>query len=150
MDVLAKHKIFKIECKINNYENLPEDTLGQRITKLRKKNRMTKKEFAIKTGLSQATIYNVETGKTIPNMSTIRKLCKSLSISPAKLFKIDTLPEETPDEIIKKYRLMNGLSQEDLAEKCDLNKSTIKDYENGKIKGNPETIKKIYKIIGYV
>jgi transcriptional regulator with XRE-family HTH domain len=146
---LAKYKTFRIECTLNDYENLPETTLGQRVTKLRKKYKMNKKELAIKSGLTETTLYNVETDSSFPNMSTVRKLCKSLNTSPRELLRIDGMSEDTPGQIIKKYRLIKGLSQEELAHICNLHKSTIKDYEDGNIKGNSETLKLIYAAIDY-
>lgn len=110
---------------------------------------MNKKELAMKSGLTETTIYNVETDATFPNISTIRKLCKSLNTSLRELLKINGLSEDTPGQIIKKYRLLKGLSQEELARICNLHKSTIKDYEDDKIKGNSETLKLIYEAIDY-
>jgi predicted transcriptional regulator len=43
----------------------------------------------------------------------------------------ETWREGETGQIIKKYRHLKGLSQHDLSRLCNLNQSTITDYEDG-------------------
>ena len=45
MHALAKYKTITLECNFNNVENLPENTLGDRVKKLRLLNNITIKDF---------------------------------------------------------------------------------------------------------
>nr|WP_083273803.1 helix-turn-helix transcriptional regulator [Geosporobacter ferrireducens] len=149
-DVSAKHKVIKIQCQINSYNELPEDTLGQRLTKLRKIMNLSIKELAHSSGISPQTLSNIENGKTEPYISSLKGICKVLKTDTQYLLQLDNLSEDSIGEIIKKYRLMTCLTQEQLARLCSLNKSTIKDYENGRIKCQDNaSLRKIYKSIGY-
>ena len=51
-----------------------------------------------------------------------------------------------PGEIIYKHRMKAGLTQEQLG--ICVHKSTIKDYENNKIKGKTKTLEKFIRISG--
>lgn len=44
--------------------------------------------------------------------------------------------------------MISGMSQRDLAKKCNLHYSTIQDYESGKLR-NENTLNVIYNAIGY-
>jgi transcriptional regulator with XRE-family HTH domain len=49
-------------------------------------------DLSLMAGLSQNLVFSIETGKRIPNLYTILKLCSALQISPTVLF--DTGNEE--------------------------------------------------------
>ena len=149
MGALAKSKNITIDCTINDNESLPETSLGERVRKLRLINKLTLKDLANLSKIEPETISNIEKSKRIPNISTLTRLSQGLSSNNCYLLGADSWPETSPGEIIYKYRMISGLSQANLAEKCNLHKSTIKDYEDGKIR-YPETLKIIYKEIGYI
>lgn len=48
---------------------------------------------------------------------------------------------------IKKYRKEKGITQEDLAKKCDLSKNGLWNYENGKREPNIDTLNKIARAL---
>ncbi|MCF6466327.1 helix-turn-helix domain-containing protein [Clostridium sp. Cult2] len=148
MGSLAKSKTLTIECPIYNVETLPENTLGERVHKLRVSNNITIKDLAKLCNLSSETISNIEKSRTTPNVTTLNKICQALETTNAYLLGTDSWPESSPAEIIYKYRMNSGLSQRQLAKKCGLHQSTIKDYESNKI-SNPDTLKIIYNKIGY-
>lgn len=99
--------------------------------------------------MSEETISNIEKSRTTPNTNSLSKLCQALNTTNVYLLGTDSWPESTSGEIIYKYRMIKGLSQRQLAKKCNLHQSTIKDYEKGKI-SNPDTLKIIYKNIDYI
>jgi len=123
--------------------------LGERVRKLKIKNNLTIKQLSIISQLSEETISNIEKAKTIPNISTVVRLSQALSSSNGYILGVNSWPEKTSGEIIYKYRMISGLTQKQLAGKCNLHSSTIKDYEDGNLR-NPDTLKTIYAAIGYI
>lgn len=105
---------------------------------------MSIKLLASKCSISPQTISNIEKDRNFPSISTINILSKELNSSNDYLLQLSNLPEDNIGQTIKKYRLKKGMTQEDLAKKCNLHKSTIKDYEDNRIKNETETLKKIY------
>lgn len=61
------------------YYSLPENSLKDKIYKLRLTNGLTQKEFAIKTGVSYSAICRYETGYNI-SVANKEKICKALNI----------------------------------------------------------------------
>lgn len=88
--------------------------------------------------------------KKLSFIFTTKKLCTPLQTTMEYLLQINAYPENTSGEIIKKYRLLSELSQRDLAKLCNLHQSTIKDYEDNKIKDNSKTLKKIFNTINHL
>lgn len=148
MGALAKYKTITLEGTIDNVENLPENSLGDRVRKLRLSTNTTIKDLSKYCNLSEETISNIEKNKRSPNISTINKLSQALNTTNKHLLSAHNWPESSPKEIIYKYRMISGLSQRQLAKKCNLHQSTIKDYEEGKL-SNEDTLKNIYSNIGY-
>lgn len=99
--------------------------------------------------MAEETISNIEKSFTVPNINTLNKISQGLNSSNLYILGADVWPENSQGEIIYKYRLISGMSQRDLAKKCNLHNSTVRDYENNIIR-NPETLKIIYKSIGYI
>lgn len=149
---LAKHKTLTLECMYSDskidIDSLPESTLGERVRKLRLSQGLTIKELAKKSCMSEETISNIEKSRTTPYANTLTKISQALNSNNQYLLDTNSWPEETPAQIIYKYRMILGLSQRQLAKKCNLNYSTITDYENGRL-SNPDTLKIIYKNIEY-
>lgn len=147
--MLAKSKTITIECNLHDDENLPESNPGERIKKLRILKGLTIKDLSILCSLSQETISNIEKSRTTPNVNSLSKLSQALNTSNSYILGADSWSENSAGEIIYKYRMISGLSQMDLARKCNLHKSTTKDYENNKL-SNLETLEIIYRAIGYL
>ena len=61
-------------------------TNGRYFTKLRKKQNLTIKEISQKTGISEATLSNIENNKVIPRLQTLLKLVKFYNITFKELF----------------------------------------------------------------
>lgn len=74
-------EIFKTieNAQSNIYYNLPEDSLKDKIYKLRAINGLTQKEFSIKTGVSYSSICKYESGRNMSEQNK-EKICKSLNI----------------------------------------------------------------------
>lgn len=99
--------------------------------------------------MSEETISNIEKSLTTPNISTLSKISQGLNSTNQYILNTNSWPETSQGEIIYKYRMIAGMSQRDLAKKCNLHNSTVRDYENNIIR-NPDTLKIIYEYIGYI
>ncbi|GHV75626.1 transcriptional regulator [Spirochaetia bacterium] len=60
--------------------------LAVRLREEREKARISQMDLSFLAGLSQHQVHYIETGKRIPNLYTILKICGALQISPAILF----------------------------------------------------------------
>ncbi|GHV80524.1 transcriptional regulator [Spirochaetia bacterium] len=60
--------------------------LAVRLREEREKARISQMDLSYLAGLSQNQVHYIETGKRIPNLYTILKICGALQISPAVLF----------------------------------------------------------------
>lgn len=129
-------------------EDLPENSLGDRVHKLRLSTSITIKDLSKYCNLSEETISGIEKNKRSPNISTINKLSQALNTTNKYLLGTNSWPENNPGEIIYKYRAISGLTQRELAKKCNFHQSTIKDYESNRI-SNADTLNIIYSKIGY-
>ncbi len=55
------------------------------LRELRERRLLTQRELAAKAGLTDVAISRLETGKTRPRFSTIKKLAAALGVTPAAL-----------------------------------------------------------------
>ena len=58
---------------------------GAKLRRLREQKVLSQRDLAAKCGVTQATIANIELGKTKPHPSTLRKLAHGLGISAEDL-----------------------------------------------------------------
>ena len=57
-------------------------TFGLRLNIVRCHNRLSVEELASKSGISESTLYNLESGlRPLPNGNTLIKLCKTLNVT---------------------------------------------------------------------
>ena len=63
-----------------------EKRFARRLREEREKAKLSQLDLAFKAELSQNLVNFIETGKRIPNLHTILKLCTALNITPAILF----------------------------------------------------------------
>lgn len=79
--------------------------LASRLREEREKQHISQIDLAFKAQLSQNIVALIETGKRVPNINTIFKICEALDISPSVLFEV---PEENKIEAKKEIiRLLN-------------------------------------------
>ncbi|MGN0728168.1 helix-turn-helix domain-containing protein [Treponema sp.] len=78
-----------------------------RLKEERVKANMSQIELSFAAGLSQNQVNCIETGKNIPNLYTIIKLCDALKIRPEILFSTEELERKKAKEeilmLVKKY-----------------------------------------------
>lgn len=75
---MEKNKNTDIEEKVKN--------IIQRIKTCREISHLSQAELAEKAGISQGFLAMVESGKKIPTLTSILKICYALEISPEYLF----------------------------------------------------------------
>ena len=71
-------------------------TIGQRITEIRKKKKITQKEFAESINISETALCNIETGKNMPSATVLLNIYHEYKISPNYIL----LGEENDDRSI--------------------------------------------------
>ncbi|MDR0584632.1 MAG: helix-turn-helix domain-containing protein [Treponema sp.] len=60
--------------------------IAARIREERKKAGLSQMTLSLQAGLSQNQVFCIETGKRIPNLYTVLRICEALRINPAVLF----------------------------------------------------------------
>ena len=70
---------------MNVVEKMEKEFAG-RLRKEREKAKISQLDLSLKAGVSQNLVNFIETGKRVPNLHTIFKLCVALNINPAILF----------------------------------------------------------------
>ncbi|MGO3751228.1 MAG: helix-turn-helix domain-containing protein [Peptoniphilaceae bacterium] len=128
--MLANREIITLNANIN-YTDISH--LGGKIKFIRQAKNLTIKELSIISNVSQNTISNIEKNNTA-YISTIKKIADALSTTTNYLLDLNNFKIENNGDLITKLRLQKGLSQNNLADLCNLNQSTIKDYEKGNLR----------------
>jgi transcriptional regulator with XRE-family HTH domain len=64
-----------------------------RLREERRKANISQMELSFASGLSQNQVNAIETGKQIPNLITLLKICNALQLNPRLLFGHDNLEE---------------------------------------------------------
>lgn len=73
---------------VSKFLDYPEDTLGDKIRKIRNMKGYTAKELSKLCGISENSIYCYESDTAIPGKSTLKKIAKSLDVKIGYLKKI--------------------------------------------------------------
>lgn len=60
-----------------------------RLRRFREERQMSQLELSLASGVSQNMITYIETGKRVPSLRTVIKLCAALGVSPASLFELE-------------------------------------------------------------
>ena len=62
-----------------------ENTFSNRLKKLKEKLVITQRDIQDKAGITQSTVSNIESGKTQPELETIRKIAEAYKVNPVWL-----------------------------------------------------------------
>jgi|LGOV01.1.fsa_nt_gb transcriptional regulator with XRE-family HTH domain len=68
-------------------------------------------------------------------------------VIPSSLPDYSTLPETTLAERVKKYRLINGITQRQLSDKIGVSECTVNNIERSRTKGSKRFINKFEDIL---
>ena len=63
--------------------------LGKRIKRIRESKNYTQEYLAELVGIEQATLSNIERGKSYPSVDTLQKIADSLGVEPYLLYKFE-------------------------------------------------------------
>ena len=75
----------------------------QKIKTCREISRLSQAELATKAGISQGFLAMIESGKKVPTITSILKICQALEIAPEYLFMTgEQNRQKVKEEIIKK------------------------------------------------
>ena len=87
---------------------MDQEKIGKFIAELRKEQNLTQQELAEKLGVSSKSISRWENGRTLPDYSLIKDLCKTLNISINELFSGEKIASKNFKEIADN-NLLNAL-----------------------------------------
>ena len=78
--------------------------IGKIISKIRKDKGMQQGELALKAGITQASLSNIEKGNTKrPSNNSLEPICYALDISIAELYIYSIEVEDFPSELKERY-----------------------------------------------
>ena len=90
-----------------------EEYIGSRIKELLQTYKISKYRLAQLTGISQTAIGNIITGKSIPTIPTLERICGALGITLAQFFTMGgNRPDLTSDQI-EILTIWDGLSKDE-------------------------------------
>lgn len=84
--------------------------LNERISYLRNTRRLTQKELAVASRLSQSTIAQIESGRKDPSVKTLEKLARALDIQLAIFFMTDNVLVFDLEKLKRKYNHVDKLN----------------------------------------
>ena len=116
-------------------------TIGDHIRTRRLDLGLFQKEVAKRVGVTTDTITNWELNRTEPEIQYLPKIIDFLGYVPFSTG--DSFPER-----LKAYRMLNGLSQRQLAQELGVDPTTVRDWENGKSKPMRKKRERVEEIIG--
>jgi transcriptional regulator with XRE-family HTH domain len=122
-------------------------TFGQKLRNRRLEKRLLQKDVAAMIGVTEDAITLWENDRNLPHVSYYPKITQFLGYMP---FAVD---DSTLAGKMKKYRYVNGLTQEDFAKQLGIDESTVFHYEKGTHKPSKRfffNLQKLFKSITYV
>lgn len=115
------------------YEDYSEDTLGEKIRKLRNIRGLTAEELGNLCDCSGNTIYAYESGTAIPHYSIMKKMIKALEVD-VEYFEDDYYSFVLSDrytEILRKWRKENTRKIEDVKKILGVSYYSYRTWEKG-------------------
>jgi transcriptional regulator with XRE-family HTH domain len=64
---------------------MPEETIGQRLRRLRDAAYLSQAEAALKAGISRAALSRLENDQAVPIQRTVRRLAEALGVNPHEI-----------------------------------------------------------------
>lgn len=105
------------------------DRPGDRIRRARLARGWTIRELADAVGMSDVAIGHIELGKRVPAVNTLRKLSTALEQPVWYLSGIETLPENTLGQRVRKARLILGMTKTEFAQQLGVDIHTLMRWE---------------------
>ncbi len=113
--------------------------LGSKILFLRQEKKLSLSELAEKVGISSSYLCQIENGKVMPALSTLKNIAKALDVKPETLMAANSFVGYK----LKKIRSERNITQAELAEKAGVSAGLIGQIESGKVEPSIKTLEKI-------
>lgn len=113
--------------------------LGARVLFLRQEKELSLSELAEKVGISASYLCQIENGKVMPALSTLKNIAKALDVKPESLMSATSFVGYK----IRKIRTERNITQAQLAEKAGVSAGLIGQIESGKVEPSIKTLEKI-------
>ena len=55
---------------------------GKPMAQVRRERLLSQRDFAELVAITSCTVYKIETGRSVPNLMTMRKICHALNVEP--------------------------------------------------------------------
>ncbi|WP_414645324.1 helix-turn-helix domain-containing protein [Candidatus Binatus sp.] len=120
------------------------NTIGDHLRKARLDRRLFQKDAAKELGVSEAAVYNWETGKAVPSIRSIPGIIRFLGYDPSPA------PGSLSEQLVAARRRL-GYSRRRLAHHLEIDESTLAKWETGrgrpsrKIRGRIELLLQLDK-----
>jgi len=100
------------------------NTIGDHVRKARLDRRLFQKDAAKELGVSEAAVYNWETGKAIPSIRSIPRIIRFLGYDPSPA------PRSLSEQLVAARRML-GFSRRRLARHLGIDEGTLAKWEEG-------------------
>lgn len=84
-----------------------EELFPARLTALRMKAGVSARDMSLSIGQNAGYIHSIESGKTLPSMSTFFYICEYLKITPSEFFEMDNDYPSELDYLITNLKKLN-------------------------------------------
>jgi len=102
---------------------------GKTLKQLRNNANLTQQELATKLKVAPSTIGMYESDKRMPDTTLLSEIATLFNVSVDYL--LGRIINDNFNDRFKKLRLQHNLTQQELAEALDINRTSISKYENG-------------------
>ncbi|HHV17370.1 MAG TPA: transcriptional regulator [Thermoanaerobacterales bacterium] len=113
--------------------------LGPKIELLRQEKNLSLSELSEKVGISASYLCQIENGKVMPALSTLKNIARALDVKPESLMAATSFVGYK----IKKIRCERKITQAQLAKKAGVSTGLIGQIESGKVEPSIKTLEKI-------
>jgi transcriptional regulator with XRE-family HTH domain len=139
IDKLSQALNVSREGLISGENNLTNLKLSEKVSLLRNKRNLSLSELAEKVGISASYLCQIESGKVMPALATLKNIASALDVKPEFLMTATSFVGYK----IKKIRCERKITQAALAEKAGVSTSLIGQIESGKVEPSIKTLEKI-------
>jgi len=128
--------------KAQKPSNIPQNpqSLGEHIRKRRLEQNLFQKDVARIIGVEETSIYNWEKNLSTPSIKYIPKIIEFLGYNP------EIFSQKTWGEKLIYYRKIHGLSQKQMAQKLNLDQTTLRRCERDERNPRKKTLIKLFNL----
>ena len=92
-----------------------EDEFPARLAKLRTKQGVSARDMSLSLGQNAGYISNIETGKSLPSMSSFFFICEYLNVTPQEFFDFDAKQPEILRSLVHNLKKLDAQQLEHLS-----------------------------------